>query len=156
MSVPYSIPTFLSSLLSHQILFSTCLVLCSKSKGSPAKFSQIRKDSWRPWANQRGGRKIKRMRRKRNGKPRVLGREKNSLPKMGRWEMPMSRQNRWIYWYTSTQAKAKALLLPVPSLHLFCLTLLPLCQRSLLHPSHTAKGHFPLFPLPVPCRTPPR
>lgn len=97
MAVPYSIPTSLSSVLSHQILFSTCLVLCSKSKGSPAKFSQIRKDSWRPWANQRGGRKIKRMRRKRNGKPRVLGREKNSLPKMGRWEMPMSRQNRCQY-----------------------------------------------------------
>lgn len=82
MAVPYSIPTSLSVVPSYQILFSTRLVLCSKSKGSPAKFSQIRKDNWRPWANQRGGKKIKRMRRKRNGKPRVLGREKNSLSKM--------------------------------------------------------------------------
>lgn len=82
MAVPYSIPTSLSAVPSYQIFSSTRLVLCSESKGSPTKFSQIHRDNWRPWASQRGGKKVKRMRRKGNGKPRVLGSEKSSLPKV--------------------------------------------------------------------------
>lgn len=68
---------------------------------------------------------------------------------------PMSRQNRWIYWYAPVlrpnQRLFSLLCLPYISSASLCF---PLCQRSLLYPSYTAKGHFPLFPLPVPCLTP--
>lgn len=145
MAVAYSISASLTAELSYYII----LVLCSKSKGFPAKLSQIHKDNWRPWASHRCGKKVKGMRRKRNGKSGVAGKREELPTKDG--VNPMSTQNRstGMPAFSGQTKGSNTGSSFLPCLHLFYLTFL-LTWSALTPPSllPTAKEHLPLVLLP--------